>query len=127
MATRPRVREWRLFRGRAQNRQSCDRDHTPARRRAVRSGRRRRYIYRGPCGRRRCREGRGRPRSHITYNPDSADVALAPVAVCAAVVDSPVCVAVFAGRAKRRGWLVPQQLRELGDIDGYAPGLFAGQ
>ena len=31
------------------------------------------------------------------------------------------------GRAKRRGWLVPQQLRELGDIDGYAPGLFAGQ
>ena len=39
----------------------------------------------------------------------------------------PVCVAVFAGRAKRCGWLVPQQLRELGDIDGYAPGLFAGQ
>jgi len=31
--------------------------------------------------------------------------------LCAAVGDSPVCVAVFAERAERRGWLVPQQLR----------------
>ena len=36
--------------------------------------------------------------------------------LCTVVVDSLVCVAVFAGRPKRRGWLVPQQLRQLGDV-----------
>jgi hypothetical protein len=33
--------------------------------------------------------------------------------LCTVVVDSLVCVAVFAGRSERRGWLVLQQLRQL--------------
>ena len=45
--------------------------------------------------------------------------------LCTVVVDSLVCVAVFAGRPKRRGWLVPQQLRQLGDVGGDPPRIVA--
>ena len=45
----------------------------------------------------------------------------AALKLCTAVVDSLVCVAVFAGRSERRGWLVLQQLRQLGEVGGDPP------
>jgi hypothetical protein len=85
------------------------------------------YPRRGPVWPVTLREGAGAPGHTSLIAPIPPTSRSRRLQLCAAVVDSPVCVAVFAGRAVRRGWLVPQQLRELGDVGSDPPGLVAGQ
>jgi hypothetical protein len=101
----PRQTAWPFSLPLLRNPQSCDRCHTTARRRAVRGGPRRRYISPRPVWPATLREGAGAPGHTLTIAP-----ILLP------------CLAVFAGRAWWRGWLVPQQLRQLSDVGGDAPG-----
>jgi hypothetical protein len=70
------------------------------------------------------REGAGAPGHASLIAPILPTSCSRRLQLCAAVLDDLVCVAVFGGRG--RGWLLPQQLRQLGDVGGDAPRFIAG-